>query len=149
MIRELRPAGLDELGLTEAIEGYLTQVKSEIYHKKPVLEWHLEKPPKPISDQIKINLFRIIQEALNNAIVHANANYIKIELHFCNDEGIIEIIDDGKGFSVPNRLSLFAKSDHFGLIGISERVSVIGGKIDVTSGAKTGTRISVKVNIGK
>jgi two-component system sensor histidine kinase NreB len=143
VMRDLRPVGLDDLGLTEAFEAELTRLQREIDPKGPKIEWDLERTDEPISYLVKINLFRIAQEAVKNAIAHAEAKSIKVVLRFYDDTGTLEIIDDGIGFNVPGRLSQFAQTNHYGLLGIYERASSIDGQLIVESQSNRGTMVSI------
>ncbi|MBI3750570.1 MAG: HAMP domain-containing protein [Chloroflexi bacterium] len=142
LIVGLRPAALDDLGLVAAIrayadtslapEGIAFTVESSIL---PRLEGHVE-----------VALFRIVQEALTNVARHARARNARVELASESGEIAITIDDDGIGFAVDSGLGATSSAEtSFGLLGMQERVRLLGGEIGITSGPQAGTRIVIRV----
>lgn len=77
-------------------------------------------------------LFRVVQEALRNIFKHAGASEVRITLHAGRERSALSIQDDGVGFDVPERLSLFARDQHFGLVGLEEQVvGLLAGDLEV------------------
>ena len=98
-----------------------------------------------ISIAMATGIFRIYQEVLTNAVRHANAHLIKSTLQINDDSIILEIKDDGKGMDqhmIRNKKTL-------GLVGIKERVFVLGGKFELKSEPGQGTEIKVIIPIGQ
>ncbi|RPJ23601.1 MAG: hypothetical protein EHM33_20435, partial [Chloroflexi bacterium] len=96
--------------------------------------------------EVELALYRIAQEALNNIVRHANAKQAFLHIHFDNHEIQLEVRDDGIGFQMPKSPTDFAPSGHFGLLGIHERVDLIGGRLEVQSQVGQGTRLSVRLS---
>jgi signal transduction histidine kinase len=94
---------------------------------------------------IEQHLFRIVQEACENAVRHAKATHVIISAQLDAQEIILDIQDNGVGFEMGERLELddLLIHKHFGLAGIVERASLIGAKAHITSSLKTGTHIQV------
>ena len=88
---------------------------------------------------ININVYRIIQEAMNNVVKHAKASTIKISLLKLKDTLKIECLDDGEGFD----LKILKKTKQFGLMGIKERAQALNGKFDIKSDPKKGTHLTI------
>ena len=107
------------------------EVEGDVYQLKPV---------------IGITLLRIIQEACNNAIKYAEASLISVKMEYGEDEIVISIEDDGKGFDTEG-LDVEKRNDNsgFGLSMMKERVYLLSGNIQITSKVNAGTKIKVSV----
>jgi signal transduction histidine kinase len=139
LIFELRPAVLDEEGLVTAINARLEAVEERSgLHTELNADGDLHLSPK-----LEATLYRIVQEALNNILKHADAQKVIVSMNQIGDLVTLEIIDDGSGFDVDSSQSLSS----FGLQGMRERVSQIGGTIEVRSQPGEGTRLKVEVSI--
>jgi signal transduction histidine kinase len=132
LIRELRPAALDELGLAAAIEGFADRlaVRGELEVSADVQLVAARHIP-----ELETAVYRIVQEAVTNAVRHAHPNRVEIAVTESGGHLHVRVDDDGRGFdpSVP--------SDGFGLTGMRERVSLLHGELEVESSA-LGTTIS-------
>ncbi|HEU5433062.1 MAG TPA: ATP-binding protein, partial [Thermomicrobiales bacterium] len=95
--------------------------------------------PPPLA----LTLFRVAQEAIRNALRHADARHIRVELQCDATEVTLRVADDGIGFSVPARLGGYAEAGHFGLVGMTERIDHVGGILSVSS-TVDGTAIDVR-----
>ena len=137
LIRELRPAALDELGPAPAIEELAARTGAR--HGLAVTTDLAFEGRR--SAEVETALYRIIQEALTNAVKHAGASRVAVEAR--DDDGVLRlsVSDDGRGFdpSAPNA--------GFGLAGMRERVLLLGGTLDVESGP-AGTRIEATLPAG-
>jgi two-component system NarL family sensor kinase len=100
----------------------------------------------PIPQRLEIGLYRIAQEAINNALVHANARHISLELAIAAQETRMAIKDDGLGFDPAN-----IDEDRFGLTGMNERAKLLGGTLNIltTPGKGTWLEVSVPTNVGR
>jgi signal transduction histidine kinase len=143
VIGRLRPAGLTELGLTSALRDYIARVQRTIPNGSPRLRLHIGTNEPELSAEVSLCLFRCAQEALRNALRHAQASVVVVELRIENDQARLIIEDDGCGFQVPHRLSELAQTEHFGLVGIAERVEWLGGMLEIRSLSNEGTLLSV------
>ena len=98
---------------------------------------------RQLPDEVALNLYRVAQEALTNVARHARANLATIQLHWQNDQLSMHIIDDGCGFRPPDTFSGLTEQDHFGVVGMRERIDLIGGKWNLESKPRVGTTIEV------
>jgi signal transduction histidine kinase len=143
MIGELRPAGLDELGLRVALEGYIEQLQKINLPSgslPPDVCLQIDETLAFLSESLSICVFRVAQEALRNAFQHSQASQISIRLErFEEDQLRLTIEDNGCGFQVPDRLSEFTQLNHYGLIGMWERIRAAGGTLNIQSDVGQGT----------
>jgi signal transduction histidine kinase len=132
LIRELRPAVLDELGPAAAIEGLASRAaeRSGIAVTADVLLPGARHPP-----ELETALFRIVQEALNNALRHAGAEQVGITVSSAGGALHMRIRDDGRGFDPGS------STDGFGLAGMHERVALLHGELEIAS-SSGGTIVS-------
>lgn len=138
LIYELRPLMLEEEGLAAALERRLQSVEGRA-GLETILEVELEGPLEP---HVEEALFRISQEALNNAIKHGQPNQISVHL-IQNDSGIIlEIVDDGAGFD-PHRV----EDGGIGISVMKERSAAVEGNLVIESATGEGTKVRVEVPI--
>ncbi|MBI2317223.1 MAG: sensor histidine kinase [Betaproteobacteria bacterium] len=136
---DLRPPGLDELGLVAALNEHARQVAGRGSFKVTVIGTELAPRLPPASE---ITLFRIVQESLNNISKHAQATEVSIALEASLDAVILTVADDGCGFDSAARLVLPTRS--LGMVGMRERVESIGGRLRVESAPGEGTRVIVE-----
>ncbi len=144
---ELRPPLLDTLGLGSALEALAVvwgeengiAVTTEVEANEELL--------CQLSDETAVNLYRIVQEALHNIGKHARAGHVTLRMQ-CQEAGLqITLIDDGAGFAVPDTYRDLTQAGHFGLVGMRERVNLIGGKWDLTSTPGQGTCVTIDLPI--
>ena len=88
-----------------------------------------------------VNLYRVVQEALSNIARHAAARHVKIRLTCESRKLTLTIRDDGRGFDVPEDLHCLLPEGHFGLVGLMERLDLIGGQSTVKSAPGQGTTL--------
>lgn len=134
IIFDLRPMALDNLGIVETIKNYVKN-----YEKTYGIECELtiEGKEKPIKPSIEIAFFRIVQEGMTNVAKHAGSNKCRIFLRFSEDWLNAQIVDYGKGFDIEEVLN--NPGEHFGLIGIRERIEMYSGKFSIQSAPGKGT----------
>jgi signal transduction histidine kinase len=138
IITDLRPAALDALGVLPALEALVERVRSRAavdieLVADPAFEADSER--NRLAPEIELALYRLVQEALTNAVRHADATVVRIEIGE-TDAGIVtSVADDGVGFDVADSHA------GFGLIGMSERVAFAAGSLDVASSPE-GTRVT-------
>jgi signal transduction histidine kinase len=137
LIAGLRPSHLDDLGLAAALRWYAGEVED----RAPLaVRVEIEGDEQPMPGLIKVGLFRVAQEALTNVVKHASADEAVVRVLYREDEVRLEIADDGIGFDVPG-----ADRPSWGLIGMRERVALMGGEFGLSSQRGRGTRIAVTV----
>ena len=137
----LRPAELDQLGLTKAVEWMAQQAGAT---SGTQFGAELENVDGLLPAEIEISLYRITQEGINNVLQHAQASEAILQLQRANGTVLLSIFDNGRGFlksaqSDPAR----ARFGH-GLAGIEERVKLFGGEFDLQSTPGRGTRLTVR-----
>ncbi len=96
---------------------------------------------------LQINLYRIVQEALNNIVKHAEATEANVRLLRTGQNMVLTIQDNGQGFTAASRSAQFGKSG-FGLTGMAERAHLLDGEFSVQSAAGGGTLITVAISKG-
>jgi len=140
---DLRPSGLDQLGLVHTLYQFCDEFSAE---NGIAVDFHSAGMERLNVDlDTKINLYRLIQEALNNVRWHAEANRVAVRLVASHPKIILRIEDDGKGFNVQEKLSALYHSKRMGLRSMEERVNLLDGRIDIRSRPGEGTRIMVEV----
>ena len=141
IIRKLRPGSLDNLGLVETIND-LVGVWQKQYPNMKVVFKH--NKVENLSEEISINIYRIIQEGMNNCLKHADASKVKIDLIADKDLLRISLSDNGKGFDT----KILKSSKQFGIVGMRERIQALRGKFELQSGGN-GTIITGLIPINK
>ena len=140
VIRDLRPIYLEDLGLMPALEMLIQSLRQP---DRPELALTVDGEPRRLTPERELAVYRIVQEALNNVIKHARAQQAEVKLSF-TAELRVTISDDGRGFSVPDRVETLTELGHFGLIGLRERAELIGGQLTITSSPR-GTTIDLRL----
>jgi signal transduction histidine kinase len=144
LITELRPAELDELGLESALEALVQRRDSE-GSARVELDINLGDGyggvARRFEPQIESAVYRLVQEALSNAAKHADATNVSVRVTAHGSGAEVVVRDDGRGFD-PD-----AATAGFGLLGMRERVALVGGTLDVTSQPGEGTEVRVVVPI--
>lgn len=139
---ELRPPMLDTLGLGAAIHA-LTEEWAAQYG----LSTRLTLPPtadlRSLPGEVAVNLYRVVQEALTNIARHAAAAHVEVTLDGADGWLTLTLRDDGRGFTLPDDPRHLTAQGHFGLVGMRERVALIGGQLLVTSHPGEGTTVRV------
>ena len=140
---ELRPSALDSLGLVKAQEAY---VKEWSYHYRIQAEFQCRGlDGKRLQPDIEVNLYRIVQEALNNVMKHAEANKVSVLQERVGSNLVLIIEDDGKGFDPAEKEKLTKDDRGMGLLGMKERAALIGGTLEIESAPGAGTTIYARV----
>jgi signal transduction histidine kinase len=139
---DLRSQALDKADLPTA----LTETARRLTADSPVeAQVEVTGAFRPLPEMIENNLLRIGQEAINNAVTHANAKQIEVKLSFEIQRVQLRVWDNGRGFDVSTGI----KNGHFGLVGMRERAERIGGTLNIVSSAEVGTEVVVDVPIAK
>lgn len=142
--RDLRPSVLDDLGLLPALEGLMADMK-EGNGIKTELRVHGDRRRLP--PEAELVLFRIVQEALNNAKRHSQASRVVTTVEFNGGRTRITVEDNGRGFEVPERTGELVSSGKLGLIGMHERAQLLGGTLTLRSELGKGTTVIVDVPV--
>jgi signal transduction histidine kinase len=139
LISDLRPPQLDDLGLGAALQWYVQSVQA----RHPQIKIKLVPPnvwPR-LSPERETLIFRIVQESLNNATRHAQADTIQVVVTESNDQLQVRILDNGCGFPVAHALG--RQVNAWGLLGMRERAQLMGGAVEINSTVGKGTEIIV------
>jgi PAS domain S-box-containing protein len=144
---ELRPAALDDLGLVKAIRA-LIETWSTRYRIDVDFEAGQYKAAG-ISSEIETTLYRIIQEALNNVSKHSGATRVALVLRRTAEQVQAIIEDDGRGFDARVTSQSGNGSGRLGLLGIQERLGIVGGDFKIESAPKRGATLFVRIPIPK
>ena len=132
----LRPGMLDDLGLAAAIEWQVEQFGERT---GIACELVMNREEFDLDDRLATCVFRIIQEALTNVARHAGADRVEVSLFEENGEIELEVSDNGRGFRES------AKKGSFGLLGMKERVKMLGGEVAVSGSPGKGTSVRVRL----
>ena len=149
LIGELRPPGLEDLGLAAALQGYVARVVQDLNGSGSVIALKVDADDRLIPQGVSLCLFRVAQEGLRNALRHAKASRVDLRLTLYGGYVELQVVDDGGGFVVPTRLSEMAARNHFGLVSMAERVAQVGGVINIASAPGAGTAIRVQVALSE
>ncbi len=141
IIYDLRPMALDDLGLIPTLKKYLQTI--EEYHKTTITFTYTGEV-KRLSSRFEVAVFRLVQEAVQNALKHAEATTIQVKMELKQNSLLIVVKDDGKGFN-PNE----KKEKAFGLMGMRERIEWLEGKLHIYSQFGRGTIVTMHIPLQK
>ncbi|HJP95470.1 MAG TPA: PAS domain S-box protein [Pyrinomonadaceae bacterium] len=144
LIRELRPTALDDLGLHTALSNYIEEWSQQSnitvdFHSNGLLNQRLES-------QLESTIYRIVQEALNNVMKHAQAQSVSVILEKRGSRVSVIIEDDGIGFDVEELMKTPSSNRRFGLLGMQERVMLVNGSLNIESTPGVGTTVLVHID---
>ncbi len=140
---DLRPSALDQLGLVQTVYQYCEDYSEQNDVNVDFFSAGMDKIQ--LHFDTEINLFRLIQEGLNNIKKHADADQITIRLVASSPNIILRIEDNGKGFDVEGSLIKALNEKRMGLKSMEERVSLLKGNIKIQSRLMKGTKIFIEV----
>ena len=144
LITDLRPAALDELGLRPAVEALAERLSS-----LGDVEIRTDVRTSPdggsgegrLAPDTEVTAYRLIQESLNNVVKHAGARRVNVRVDEEDSSVVVEIEDDGRGFEPGSP----GAGTGFGLLGMRERVDLVGGSVEVRSRLGEGTRVKAEL----
>ncbi len=136
---ELRPAALDDFGLVAALERLV-----DTFRENTAIDVSLETSigQERLGGELETTFYRLVQEALTNVAKHADARHVSISIVRKNGSVSAVVEDDGRGFSVEE-----TRDDALGLVGMRERVALLGGRIAIESSSGRGTTLAVEVPV--
>ncbi|MDP5275869.1 sensor histidine kinase [Chengkuizengella sp. 2205SS18-9] len=146
IIFNLRPMALDDLGLVPALRKYL-QVFEEKYAINTSIDVHGQEIR--ISSAMEVAIYRFVQEFCSNTYKHANASQIKLGIFFEDETISISLQDDGIGFEIDQMDQKILEGNHYGIIGMRERVELLEGDFEIRSASNQGTQITMKVPVNE
>lgn len=142
LTRALRPIYLEDLGLATALEMLGREMS------RPDLEITFERRGAAfrLAPLAELALYRMAQEALSNVVRHAQASQARLSIEYDPEQVVVQVSDNGRGFSLPGGPAAFAPSGHFGLLGLHERAEMIGARLILRSQPEEGTLVRVEVD---
>jgi len=133
---------LEDLGLVPALEILAREAGQT--GGLPI-QFQQQGEIRRLDPTVELALYRMAQELLNNLIHHAQASQGKMLITFKKQAVVLEVSDNGIGFSVPDSPTDFAAQGHFGLLGLSERAELVGAQLDILSTQGQGTHITISI----
>lgn len=143
MCSDLRPPSIEHHGLSAAIDSLAHE-----WAERNNIQLQLEIDPAlgRLPETIELSVFRIVQEGLNNVRKHAVARHVRLSLQRTSAANLlVRLEDDGQGLSAPTDLASLSINKHFGLVGISERVALLGGVMSIESSKGRGMILEVEI----
>jgi PAS domain S-box-containing protein len=135
----LRPSMLDDLGLFPTID-WLCREFEKLYPEIHLLR-KIDIQEDDIAEPLKVVIYRVLQEALNNVAKHSEAEVVKLSLSRVGGNVELNIVDDGRGFNMEKTISKIDPMSGYGLTGMIDRAEICGGKLDIMSKTGQGTTI--------
>ena len=134
----LRPTILDDLGLEAALRSHLerSSVRAEL-----ALDTDIRLPGRRLDPAVETACFRIVQEAMTNALRHAEASRLAVALRVVNGELLLSVRDDGRGFDLAAAAGRAARGESAGLSGMEERAQLAGGRLEMNTAPGRGTEV--------
>ena len=152
MLFELRPVALERDGLGAGLEAFINSRQQEIHPTLLSLLIHPHNNQSTLSRQkthVERTIFDLVQEAVNNAIKHAQTNMIRVQVSETPTSLIIFIIDMGRGFDVKAVMTDYGQRGSLGLLNMMERAALIQGKLSIKSRPDEGTTVTLVVPKGE
>jgi PAS domain S-box-containing protein len=140
---ELRPTALSDLGLQTALQSFVERWEVRTGIKVDFQIGGLDQ--QRLSSVVETAVYRIVQEALTNIIKHANAHNVLLTLNRYSDQLIVIIADDGQGFDVEAISAKVELEKRLGLLGMKERITLVGGVLDIESTPGKGTVLALRI----
>ncbi len=141
LIADLRPSHLDDLGLAATLRWWAGEIE-----KRGLLPVKVEVvgSERDLPHSIRLALFRVTQEAVTNVIKHSGATIVLILLYYEEDAVVLRVEDNGCGFDA-SRQTTSRERPSWGLLGMNERASLLGGQFSISSRPGTGTSVTVTI----
>ncbi len=142
---DLRPSLLDDLGLVPALRSLALS-----FGQRGGITVDVDVPDAvaPLSSEAELALFRALQEALSNVVKHAGARRVAVRVVSSEDIITLEVSDDGRGLGGKVDVERFEREGHLGLAGMRERITALGGTVDMRGSAGGGASVIVRVPAG-
>ena len=144
-VQGLRASTVERNDLALAVSTLGEDLQTDSTDRQPVtFRVSVEGEPRELHPILRDEIYKIAAEALRNSFRHAQARQIEVEIRYDDDQFRLRVRDDGKGID-PAILSRQGSEGHFGLPGMRERVTIIGGKLAVWSEIAAGTEVEVRI----
>lgn len=145
VMSDLRPSILDDFGLVVALKQHLDSVAEEAGWQAA---FQADESVTRLAPAVETTIYRVVQEALTNARKHARAERVSVELACRADKVVVEVRDSGQGFEVAGVAARPERGEHLGLMGMRERVSLLGGCVEIDSAPGAGTTVRIELPAG-
>jgi len=142
LLFELRPMTLEAQGLVATLQRYF-----ERFADSPTRLILQNNEIEPLDRNVQTILFHLVQEAVNNAMKHAQATVVTIHLHRTEGEVTLRVEDDGNGFDLEKVRENYEDRGSFGLLNIEERAKLVDGTAEIRSAPGKGTSVDVRIPI--
>lgn len=142
MSADLHPPALQQFGLAAALRSHADRLRDRSSDLEVELDLAEDGPSLP--EAVALSLFRVAQEAMNNAVQHGEADHLQVQLRYPDQSVALTVEDNGVGFELPDDWHTLADQDHYGLLGMQERAEAIGADLDVESTPGEGTQIGLR-----
>ena len=146
VVHSLHPIVIEKYGIIDSLDLLVHEFNMSSGYEA-VLKYFGN--PEYDNIDIDLNIYRIIQESLNNIAKHSHAKTVEIEVHFTNTMVICSVMDDGVGFNYEESASSGSKKYNYGLISMKERAKLFGGELNVDTQIDRGTKIVFQIPTGK
>ena len=137
---ELHPAALEQLGLVTALKAYCKRVSQA---EAVEVRFRSTGVPPGAPRDVGLCVFRLVQEALRNAVRHSGASVVKVSVERLDDDLELRVVDDGHGFDA----AAVRQKGSLGLVSMAERVRPLRGTLTVRSSAGEGTEVVARVPV--
>jgi signal transduction histidine kinase len=141
IVRAMRPVYLEELGLVPALKMLTTDLNLD---DRITISFEKQGTPRRTAHEHEIALYRVAQEALNNAWQHSGASHIWLSVVFEKEEITISVRDNGRGFVAPRHATDLSGEGHFGIMGMYERATLISAHLQIQSEPGKGTTVNIR-----
>lgn len=140
---ELRPMALDDLGLRRAVTQYLEEWADR---SRLQIDVEIRLDDRRLPPPVETALFRVLQEAITNVVKHSGADRVGVILEAGDTDVRLIVEDDGRGFDLASdHGELELGVQHLGLVGLRERLALVGGSLELESGTQAGTTVYVRI----
>jgi signal transduction histidine kinase len=139
---EIRPTALGDLGLRTAVRQLV-----ETWSERSQLQFDLHVAPddRRLDTAVETTLYRVLQEAITNVVRHAEASRVDVILETNDQEARLIVEDDGRGFAWNDAAPAIGPTKRLGLLGIRERLQLVGGTLEIESAPGRGTTLFIRV----
>jgi signal transduction histidine kinase len=142
MSANLHPPALERFGLPAALRSHADRLTNR--HDDLEIDMDLAEECESLPDEYALSVFRVAQEAMNNAVQHGDAGRIRVRLRCDAPEVRLCVQDDGTGFALPDDWRALGEEDHYGLLGMQERAEALHADLDIETAPGEGTRVRLR-----
>lgn len=144
-VQDLRSSTIETNDLATALKTLAGELAAnETTQSAPVFDVEVEGTPRDLHPILRDGVYRIAAEALRNALRHAQAKHIEVEIHYEAKQLRLRVRDDGRGMDA-NIVAQKGRPGHYGLRGMRERAKAIGGNLELWSNVESGTEVELTI----